>query len=379
MEKITALVLSLILMFSAASYSEVTTATAVEVPAPNSTMAVSADTVIRSIPSRLGTVLAIPDTDSEVTIVRTASVLGVQWVCVSCGDVTGWVPAAQLEAPAKEKPKEEPIPSWARWGIVNTNQLNIRQGVGVNTEKVGVYNYGDRVAILETSAGWGRTPKGWVYLSYLYMDGDVGTNTMDGIVTAENLNIRKGPGTGYDIVGHLKKGEKVHVLEQFRFNGETWGCTKYGWICMTYVTAEVPEPTFVGYGVVIVDEADILSPTEPHPVIGTLKKGDIVPVLKLAENQGISWALTQKGWIKADCIQIIQEPEIPTEPETPTTPIEPEPPTEPEPTPTEPEAPTGPETTPTEPETTPTEPVTTPSEPEAPLTPEEIPEPEVTA
>ena len=373
MEKITAMLLSIILMFSAATYSELSSDPVVEVPEINATVAVAADTTLHSVPSTLGRTVAVVRADREAEVVRTVSIFGVDWVCIQSGSLEGWLPASKLCEPAPEpeeepvpQPTEEPIPSWARWGIVNTQQLNVRKGVGVNTERVGFYHYGDRVPVLETSMGWGRTPRGWVFLEYLYFDGALGQNTMDAVVIADRLNIRKGPGTSFDAVGHLNKGDKVFVLEQFPFGGQIWGCTKYGWICMRYVEPVMPEPpeapSIVGYGVVILDKADVYSPTAPYPVVATLKRGDVVPVLMLVEAENISWALTEKGWILRDSLEIVQTP--PAEPEVPTDPTEPSEPTEPEATePTVPTDPTEPSTDPTEPSTDPTEPSTDPTEP----------------
>ena len=49
-------------------------------------------------------------------------------------------------------------------GIILT-ALNIRKEPTQNSDRVGGYNYGDRVTILETSNNWGRTDKGWVSLT----------------------------------------------------------------------------------------------------------------------------------------------------------------------------------------------------------------------
>lgn len=57
-----------------------------------------------------------------------------------------------------------------------------------------------------------------------------------GTVTANVLNIRKGPGTDYDIIGKYYEGDIVRLIGAS--NG--WGKTDRGWISLDYVTLEDP-------------------------------------------------------------------------------------------------------------------------------------------
>lgn len=57
-------------------------------------------------------------------------------------------------------------------------------------------------------------------------------------VTADSLNVRSGPGTGYSIIGSVKKGQKFVPFEA-EYNG-TWGKIKLpngkkGWVSMKYM------------------------------------------------------------------------------------------------------------------------------------------------
>ena len=55
-------------------------------------------------------------------------------------------------------------------------------------------------------------------------------------VTATVLNIRKGAGTSYKIVGTVKRGEVFTIVETTKNKGLTWGRLKSGagWICLKY-------------------------------------------------------------------------------------------------------------------------------------------------
>ena len=54
-------------------------------------------------------------------------------------------------------------------------------------------------------------------------------------VTASSLNIRKGAGTGYGVVGTLRRGDTCTVVEERRDSrGITWGYLGdgRGWVCL---------------------------------------------------------------------------------------------------------------------------------------------------
>ena len=127
-------------------------------------------------------------------------------------------------------------------GIVTTDGLRIRSGPGTTYESVGSYNSGDRVKVLEQftygDTTWGCTDKGWISMGYVYQDGtDVG-KTVEGIVTTDELNVRSGPGTGYDSVGKLYTDEVIKIFYQVTVGETTWGCTKDGWVSLKYVSLE---------------------------------------------------------------------------------------------------------------------------------------------
>ena len=124
-------------------------------------------------------------------------------------------------------------------GIVTVNGLNIRSGAGTNNNAVGSYNYGDRVEFTEKTtvgdAQWGKTNKCWIAMGYVYMDGTKSSDAVNGTVTGDVVNVRSGPGIGYQVVGSVRSGDKVEVLAQFKYGNTTWGCLSNGWVSMDYV------------------------------------------------------------------------------------------------------------------------------------------------
>ena len=124
-------------------------------------------------------------------------------------------------------------------GIITGSELNIRSGPGTGYASVGSMDYGDRVTILEqftyNNVTWGCTKNGWISMQYVYVDGTGTDDEIYGTITADELNIRSGPGTGYDSVGSLEYGDEVTILFELEVGDTTWANIKDGWISMDYV------------------------------------------------------------------------------------------------------------------------------------------------
>lgn len=199
-------------------------------------------------------------------------------------------------------------------GIVTAKELNIRASASQSAERVGGYEYGDRVEILEQDGNWGRTSKGWISLSYVYEDGTTGTNTATGTITADGLNIRNGPGTGYPVIGSYNEGDEVTILEQFTYNGTTWGCTRTGWISMDYVDVdgddtyddEDDDDTETVTGYITADGLRIRSgPGVDYATVGSLEYGDDVTITSQVEDDnGVTWGKISGGWISMDYVEL---------------------------------------------------------------------------
>ena len=119
--------------------------------------------------------------------------------------------------------------------VTGADWLRVRSGPGTNNSQVTSIARGTKVVVLETvtvgGSEWGRIDKGWICLDYVTLDKPV-TKT----VTASALNIRSGPGTGYEKVGSYSKGTKVEILETTTVGATRWGKTDKGWISMDYVS-----------------------------------------------------------------------------------------------------------------------------------------------
>ena len=146
---------------------------------------------------------------------------------------------------------------------VTASEVNVRQGPGTGYAKVGVADLGKQLVITHVSVDkngekWGKFgDEQWICLRYTdYSSGsqckpqnpekpDNGNGgSVTGIVNVSDfLNIRSGPGTGYDVIGSYPGGERVTILEQKTVGADVWGRTDKGWISMAYVKLDVVEET----------------------------------------------------------------------------------------------------------------------------------------
>ncbi len=195
------------------------------------------------------------------------------------------------------------------YGVVNLGSLNVRTGPSTDYDKIGTVGLGDRYAYYQKSGNWVRINKGWISTAYFYLEGNTGEGAGTGKVTGDGLNIRSGPGTGFDSVGSYQKGDTVKILTQI--NG--WGYTSKGWVSMKFVEMEKSETEVTkGKGTVTADSLNIRkSPAKDAEVVGSYKKGDKVEILEVKNG----WGKTNKGWVSMDYIKMDATAET-TEPET---------------------------------------------------------------
>ena len=124
---------------------------------------------------------------------------------------------------------------------VTADTLNVRKGPGVSYGVSGELGKGEAYTIVQTQNGWGKLKSGvgWINLSYTQKVSNTTTasSTVTSYsylvkVTANNLNVRKGPSASYVVTGTVKKGEVYTITETQ--NG--WGKLKsgLGWVSLGY-------------------------------------------------------------------------------------------------------------------------------------------------
>ncbi len=207
---------------------------------------------------------------------------------------------------------------------VTCGALNVRSGAGTNYPRIGGLSKGQTVQVYEATGGWLKIAygSGYGWISQKYTDYKASEPsqpeqpeqpaTSQGVITADSLNVRKGPGTSYESIGYLHKGDQVTILGESNgwykidYNGqEAWVSGKYvekteGGSTTQPQQPEQPEQPSTFEVIVSATTLNIRSgPSTDYGKLGTLSAGAKVTVLE--EKNG--WYKIdyngQEGWISA--------------------------------------------------------------------------------
>lgn len=147
---------------------------------------------------------------------------------------------------------------------VSVDRLNVRGGPGLNYDITTVIRWGSVHPLIGRSAdnGWLQIrlpdtrptfaePTGWVMARYIWSSVPIHTlpitdggsppppENQVGIVTVPRLNVRSGPGLGYEIIGWARQGLQLRV--EGRSSDSMWlkvsrGPYQQGWVYASYVS-----------------------------------------------------------------------------------------------------------------------------------------------
>lgn len=224
---------------------------------------------------------------------------------------------------------------------VTGNAVNIRKGPGTNYASLGKVNAGKKLTITEVATGgslkWGKFDGGWIALKYTDYDKVTAEQQkptepeqpaappkVTGTVkVSDQLRVRSGPSTGYSVVGYLKNGDKVEILEQKKAGSMTWGKISKGWISLSYVVLDQkqesqtppattppatqpekePEPTSVTGTVKVNDRLRIRKgPGTSYAITGYLFSKDKVTITEQKKVGSTTWGKIARGWISMDYV-----------------------------------------------------------------------------
>ena len=175
---------------------------------------------------------------------------------------------------------------------------------------------------------WGKIAAGkWVCLSEtLAKPAAVNQEPIEVRTIRDQVNVRTGPGTGYDKSGTLSEGD-VLLLTEVQQNGNyKWGKCDSGWVCLDYTDYDLVIAGASGGITGDYTEGSSGSKTEDNVVargtvgkctslriragagtnydtVGSLKTGDQVEILEIATVNGLRWGKITEGWI---CLSYVQ-------------------------------------------------------------------------
>ena len=204
-----------------------------ETPSETTTATVNAD--VLNVRSGKGTDTSIIGTLQNGEIVTVLDNSDVGWVKIkTASGLEGYVAREYLtgtETPSE--PTTPETPSETTTATVNADVLNVRSGKGTDTSIIGTLQNGEIVTVLDNSdVGWVKikTASGLEgYVAREYLTGtetpsepttpETPSETTTATVNADVLNVRSGKGTDTSIVGTIRNGETVTVLDN---SDATW-------------------------------------------------------------------------------------------------------------------------------------------------------------
>jgi N-acetylmuramoyl-L-alanine amidase len=172
---------------------------------------------------------------------------------------------------------------WAetRTATITVNHLNVREGPGLHYRVIKRVNKGETYAVIEQKNDWiqlrlNAKETGWISLQYA----SEATNTIETAVSAVNhLRVRTGPGTKYAVIGYLKQGQAVEVLEKTKDWAKVRSSILSGWVSANYLAPQTSlEKQLIG--VVTTNQLNVRAePSEKGKIIRKLNDGDYVNIV----------------------------------------------------------------------------------------------------
>lgn len=213
------------------------------------------------------------------------------------------------------------IPEASDTVTINQDQVNIRQGPGLSYPIVKRVNKNDSFSVIKEEGDWIQInltggEKGWVanWLVSKNTGNSVSQEGSDATVNTNDLRVRKGPGTNFQVIGYLNKGENVKVLE----TNENWIkiSTGFGegWVAKQFLDISSSEKKknenssndkVIGEGIIQASSLNVRSkPSLSAEVLGKLQKGTTVKVY----SQSTEWTEIQysnkRAWISSQFIEL---------------------------------------------------------------------------
>ena len=192
-------------------------------------------------------------------------------------------------------------PSTSTTGTIKVNNaLNVRSGAGTSYSVIGSLKNGATVEIVETSGSWYKIKygSGYGYVSKDYVTVSSSNNnsssnnttttpstsTTGTIKVNDTLNVRSGAGTSYSVIGSLKNGATIEIVEtvnswyKIKFNNG------YGYVSKDYVVLQnrsIAENVAMKEGTVVTVALKVRESNNfESDIIGTIAMGEKISVLE---------------------------------------------------------------------------------------------------
>jgi len=232
------------------------------------------------------------------------------------------MPQKDMEREFSRNPQEK----FQTTGVVKVNtSANIRSGPSTSYRVIASLSSGDRVQVLEKNGNWfyirmENDKNGYIYHTLLEVQDEVIVPDyqeldLDATVSGSYVNLRRGPGTNYEVIDTLRRGDQVRLIGQtgnwyfIQYNGN-----KNAFIHSNLVYADDPDEG-QQRGRISVSAANIRKgPSTGYSRITTLGRGEIVTIISTSGNwYRIKMSDARTGYCHKNLIDIIQEEPAPAD------------------------------------------------------------------
>lgn len=201
---------------------------------------------------------------------------------------------------------------------IQSNDVNIREGAGLSYPVISQAKKGDTYALISEQADWfeiklSNGKVGWVANWLATKNGVTNDNnetshSQTGIVTTDDLRVRKGPSTSDEVIGYLNRGEKVQISALQNDWAKIDSTFGVGWVSTQFMMIQQQSDmneSERNIGVVTTDILNVrLAPSTDAEVIGKLQANDEVTIVA-EEADWFEIVFGQaSGWIHNQYVQI---------------------------------------------------------------------------
>ena len=202
---------------------------------------------------------------------------------------------------------------------------------------VGTLAQGESAAVMAdymdaNGVKWGKIATGkWICISEtLEKAASSGMNPIAVTVICDIVNVRTGPGTGYDKAGTLSRGKELLLTEVQQNGNYKWGKYDGGWICLDYTdydqvlsgnsggtsgdytegsSGTSKEETVLAKGTVgkCTSLRIRAGAGTNFDTVGSLYTGNKVEIYEIETVSGLRWGRIKEGWICLSYVQLESE------------------------------------------------------------------------
>lgn len=133
------------------------------------------------------------------------------WFKVSYGEYTGYVSADYVDYTPAQQKSEDAQPT----ASINGSDVNLRSGPSIDYLVIAKMNLGDEIILHATQDDWCYVTygqlKGYVSAQFVSVDG-LAVLEPRGIVTGNDVNVRTGPSTDYEVIARVSAGKIVDLV-----------------------------------------------------------------------------------------------------------------------------------------------------------------------